>query len=199
LELREVTDLREDRACYSPSQGLLKRICLRVWVRLRIKLAQIRNPGLKIGIRPRIDFSRVQFNTWPGEIEIGDDCGVYGGIIMGRLKIGDRVNLMSPCRIGGGSSCLVTIGNDTWIAPNAYINPVTHAYKRRDKTISGQGVRIGDISIGEDCWIGANVVISPGVTVGNGAVIGANSVVTRDIPEYAIAVGSPAKVISYRE
>ena len=82
---------------------------------------------------------------------------------------------------------------------NAYIVPTTHAYKRRDAIISEQGTRGGDITIGEDCWIGINAVISPGVTIGKGAVIGANSVVTNDIPEYSIAVGAPAKVIGNRE
>jgi maltose O-acetyltransferase len=141
----------------------------------------------------------VKFDTWTGPIIFGNDCGVYGGKIEGRLHIGDRVNLMSPCRIGGSSKYKVTIGSDTWIAPNAYIVPTTHAYKRRDLIITEQGTCGGDITIGADCWIGINAVISPGVTIGIGAVIGANSVVTKDIPEYAVAVGAPARVISYRE
>ncbi|NLN76522.1 MAG: acyltransferase [Armatimonadetes bacterium] len=170
-----------------------------MYVRCKIWLIRLRNPGFTIGCRPRIDFSRVRFSTWTGPITIGDDCGIYDGQIQGTLIIGDRVNLISPCRIGGSSLHKVTIGSDTWIAPNAYIVPTTHAYKRRDITISEQGTCGADIVIGEDCWIGINAVISPGVTIGRGAVIGANSVVTKDIPEYAIAVGAPAKVIGYRE
>ena len=57
---------------------------------------------------------------------------------------------------------------------------------------------IKSISIGQDCWIGSGAKILAGVTIGNGAVIGANSVVTKDIPPFAIAVGSPARVIKYR-
>ena len=53
-------------------------------------------------------------------------------------------------------------------------------------------------TIGNDVWIGANVIIMPGIKVGTGAVIGAGSVVTKDIPEYAVVVGSPAKVLRYR-
>ncbi|ATB64102.1 glycosyl transferase family 1 [Pseudomonas mosselii] len=56
----------------------------------------------------------------------------------------------------------------------------------------------GAVVIGHDVWIGRCAIILPGVTVGNGAVVGAGAVVTRDIPSYAIAVGSPAKVIRYR-
>ena len=53
--------------------------------------------------------------------------------------------------------------------------------------------------MGDDVWIGTNSVVLPGVTIGKGAVIGAGTVVTKDIPEYAIAVGNPARVIKYRE
>ena len=101
--------------------------------------------------------------------------------------------------MGGSSKYRVTIGDDTWIAPNVYICPSTHNCKDRNRTIREQGVWGGDITIGKDCWIGVNVVISPGVTIGDGAVIGANAVVTKDIPPYAIAVGAPARVIGYRE
>ena len=189
----------EDRGAHRPKRWLGARVLGRAYARFRFWLIQLRNPGLTVGIRPRIDFSRVRFNTWTGPITIGNDCGIYDGDIQGILVLGDRVNLMSPCRVGGSSLYKVTIGSDTWVAPNAYIVPITHAYKRRDATISEQGVRGGDITIGEDCWIGINAVISPGVTIGKGAVIGANSVVTKDIPEYSIAVGAPAKVIGSRE
>ena len=52
--------------------------------------------------------------------------------------------------------------------------------------------------IGNDVWLGANVVVMQGVKIGNGAVVGANAVVTKDIPPYAVAVGIPAKIIKYR-
>lgn len=200
IEDAEATTQEEpDRGGWRPTPWFGARILRRLWVRLRVGIVRLRHPGFTIGIRPRIDFSRVRFDTWPGTITFGDDCGIYGGSIEGTLVVGDRVNLISPCRIGGSSKYKVTIGSDTWVAPNVYVVPVTHACKRRDMTISQQGSHGGDITIGEDCWLGINVVIAPGVTIGKGAVIGANSVVTKDIPEYAIAVGAPAKVISYRE
>lgn len=202
-EIADVTpnapDEENDRAMYRPRPWIGARGLRRAWVRFRLWLVRLRNPGLTVGARPRIDFARVRFDTWPGPISIGDDCGVYGGDIEGTLVVGDRVNLIRPCRIGGSSRYAVTIGSDTWVAPNAFIVSVTHACNRRDLTIREQGTRGGDITIGEDCWIGVNVVVSPGVTIGRGAVIGANSVVTKDIPEYAIAVGAPAKVIGNRE
>jgi acetyltransferase-like isoleucine patch superfamily enzyme len=67
-----------------------------------------------------------------------------------------------------------------------------------DVPISEQGFRGGPIEIGEDCWIGRGVIVTGNVKVGRGSVIGANAVVTRDIPEYSVAVGVPAKVIKNR-
>ena len=53
--------------------------------------------------------------------------------------------------------------------------------------------------IGNDVWVGANSVILPGVKIGTGAIVGAGSVVTKDVPEYAIVVGNPARILKYRE
>lgn len=52
-----------------------------------------------------------------------------------------------------------------------------------------------EVTIGDDCWIGGNVIILPGVTIGKGCTIGAGSVVTKNIPDYSVAIGSPAKVV----
>ena len=66
------------------------------------------------------------------------------------------------------------------------------------KTLSGQPVSKGPVSIGHDVWIGHGAQIFSGVTVGNGAVIGGGAVVARDVPPYAIVAGNPARVIRYR-
>ena len=58
--------------------------------------------------------------------------------------------------------------------------------------------KIKPVIIGDDVWIGGRVIILPGVTIGNGAIVGAGAVVTRDVPEYAIVGGVPAKVIKMR-
>ncbi|WP_246729157.1 hypothetical protein [Rhizobium leguminosarum] len=69
---------------------------------------------------------------------------------------------------------------------------------KQDVPISLQKAEIGFVEIGDDVWIDAGAKILMNVTIETGAVIGANSVVTTDIPDYAIAVGSPAKVVKYR-
>lgn len=188
-----------DRAGYRPAHNVLWRIPRRLYLNARVAALKARHPGLKIGKHPTIDFARVRFDTWPGPIAFGDHCFILGGDYMGLVFAGDWVQLVRPCRIGGSSRYKVTIGSHTWIAPNAYIVPTTHAFRRRDLTISRQGSRGGDIAVGEDCWIGMNSVISPGVTLGKGVVVAANSIVTKDVSDYAIVAGSPATVIGERE
>lgn len=61
-----------------------------------------------------------------------------------------------------------------------------------------QGMRISEVVIGNDVWIGMRVIIMPGVKIGNGVVIGAGAVVTKDVPDFAIVGGVPAKIIRYR-
>ena len=87
----------------------------------------------------------------------------------------------------------IYIGDNVMIAPNVTISPTGHPVHpdlRRGGTQFSFPVRIGD-----DVWIGANVVILPGVTIGKNSVIGAGSVVTRDIPENVVAVGNPCRVL----
>jgi len=93
---------------------------------------------------------------------------------------------------------LITIGRDVLIGSDVQIIDHGHG-TRRDTPIRIQEAEIGTVEIGDDVWIGAGSKILMNVKIGNGAVIGANSVVLTDIPEYAIAVGSPARVVKYRE
>lgn len=87
----------------------------------------------------------------------------------------------------------VTIGKNVMIAPNVSIYTAGHPV-HPDSRNSGYEYGI-PITIGDNVWIGGSVVILPGVTIGNNAVIGAGSVVTKDIPDNAIAAGNPCKVI----
>lgn len=75
---------------------------------------------------------------------------------------------------------------------------LTHNIERTDIPMGQQGMRVSEVVIGNDVWIGMRVIMMPGVKVGDGAVIGAGSVVTKDVPDFAIVGGVPAKVIRYR-
>ena len=87
----------------------------------------------------------------------------------------------------------VTIGDDCFIGPGVHIYCACHSTDPRERKTRQEWAK--SVSIGNDVWIGGNVTILPGVTIGDNCTIGAGSVVTHDIPANSIAVGNPAKVI----
>ena len=88
----------------------------------------------------------------------------------------------------------IFFGKGVYIAPNVGFITTNHDSSNPKRHMPGQNIEIGD-----GCWIGMNAVILPGVVLGGGTVVGAGAVVTKDIPEYAIAVGNPARIINYRK
>jgi acetyltransferase-like isoleucine patch superfamily enzyme len=105
------------------------------------------------------------------------------------ISIGKRVFINSGCRFQDQGG--ITIGDDSLIGHNAVIATLQHdiAPSRRSNLIPLPVV------IGCNVWLGANVTVLPGVTIGNDSVIGAGSVVTKDVPSRSIAIGSPARVV----
>lgn len=89
------------------------------------------------------------------------------------------------------------IGEKVLLSPNVYITDCDHEYRNIDIPVIDQGIvqRGQKVSIGEGSYIGINTVIVGNVKIGKHCVIGANSVVTKDVPDYCVAVGSPARVI----
>ena len=115
-----------------------------------------------------------------GHIEIGEST-----------YIGPYTCLAGPGPIKIGKSCL--IGSHSGIYGN------NHNFTDPQQKIAEQGITCKGITIGDDCWLGTSVKVIDGVTIGQGSVIGAGAVVTKDIPPYSVAVGVPAKVISQRK
>lgn len=89
----------------------------------------------------------------------------------------------------------VVVGENTAIVANVTITDIIHPYTTEDKHLIDQPLVVKSVKIGRYCGIYNNVVINAGVTIGDHVTIGANSVVTHDIPSYSIAVGNPARVI----
>jgi acetyltransferase-like isoleucine patch superfamily enzyme len=90
----------------------------------------------------------------------------------------------------------VTIGAHCMFANGCFVSDATHRFDDRQKPVPWQGFTSkGPTRIGDNVWCGAHVVVTSGVTIGERCVIGANSVVTRDIPPHSIAAGAPAKVL----
>jgi acetyltransferase-like isoleucine patch superfamily enzyme len=92
----------------------------------------------------------------------------------------------------------LTIGNDVLIGPNVVIVTSQHQWDDPTLPIVAQGHREAPVRIGDDVWIGGNAVVTPGVTIGTGSVVGAGAVVTADVPPYTIVGGVPARVIGHR-
>jgi acetyltransferase-like isoleucine patch superfamily enzyme len=163
--------------------------------------------------RARIHYElakRESFARWP----------IHGNVLellqQGRLDLGPNV-LFEPnvwltapgearIRIGGGSflnmgvmvaaTHEVTIGDHCMFANGCFVTDGNHRFDDPDAPVPWQGFTTkGPTRIGDNVWCGANVVVTSGVTIGERSVIGANSVVTTDIPAFSIAAGAPARVL----
>lgn len=134
-------------------------------------------------------------------IRLGQRVKLGRDIYLGTWSIGELI-VGNDTYIGRNSIILVhqsvKIGNDCLIAPGCHITDVNHGIASGE-LIRKQSFNSNPVNIGNDVWIGAGCSILPGVTIGDGAVIGARAVVTKDIPSNAIAVGVPAKVIKLRD
>lgn len=111
------------------------------------------------------------------------------------IQIGDNSGLGLNCRVMGP----LKIGANVMMGPDVMIFTSNHNIDRIDVPMIKQGnADKQPVEIRDDVWIGARAIILPGVTIGTGAVVGAGAVVTKDIEDYAVAAGVPAKVIKYR-
>ena len=114
----------------------------------------------------------------------------------GEVIIGDSVHVGQNCFIDGTGK--LKIGKDSMLGHNVVFLTGNHEFKNPTIPIRLQGGIPMPIVVGEDVWLGANVIVLGDVTIGKGSVIGAGSVVTKNIPPYSVAIGVPAKVISKR-
>ncbi|GKX67465.1 acyltransferase [Inconstantimicrobium mannanitabidum] len=140
--------------------------------------------GVSIGNNVRIgDFTRI--------LCTGTIRNIGNGI-----KIGNNCGMGENCFFGAAGG--IEIGNDVIMGQNVRFHSENHNFGDINVPIRLQGVNSKGIKIGDNCWIGSGVVFLDGVTVGSGCVIGANTLVNKDIPDNAIVAGSPVKIIKYR-
>ena len=153
-----------------------------------------------LGRNVRIEKGVIIIN--PKVISIGDYSWIDRYTILeggNGIKIGRYVHICSFCHIQGGGK--VEIGDYACISSGCKIYSDTNYYTKRMSSalpIEQQEIKKGKVIIEKDAFIGLNSVVLPGVKIGEGAVIGANSLVNKDIPSWTIAVGSPARVIKKR-
>lgn len=112
-----------------------------------------------------------------------------------RLELGSRSSIGINASIHGP----VSIGNNVMMGPDVMVFALGHSSSRTDVPMIDQGnIAPRPVKIGDDVWIGARVIILPGVEIGTGCVLGAGSVVANSIPPYSVAVGNPAQVVKTR-
>jgi acetyltransferase-like isoleucine patch superfamily enzyme len=134
------------------------------------------------------------------QIHLGSTVTIRSyNIIAGRgiLKIGDNTVINES----GSIACTkyVEIGKNCMLAPRVYILDVDHEFDSISEPIAEQGYKSSPVIIEDDVWIGTQAVVLRGINIGRGAVIGANCVVTHDVPPYAIVGGVPGRVIKTRK
>lgn len=142
--------------------------------------------------------------TCPGSISIGRkcylarDCKLYATPET-PIRIGHNFSANANVMVNARGKGSITIGNNVLIGPNVVLRSNNHVFERVDILINDQGMSEGTIVIGNDVWIASNAVVLQNVSIGDGAVVAAGAVVTKDVPPYAIVGGVPAKTIGTRQ
>lgn len=131
-----------------------------------------------------------------GKYAIIRPTNAYGGSIGEGLKIGNNSSIGPYSYIG--CSGFIEIGDNVIFSPRVSIYAENHNYESLDLPIKDQGVRKSFVRIHDNCWIASNSIILAGVTIGEGSVVAAGSVVTHDVPPGSVVAGVPAKVIKSR-
>lgn len=149
-------------------------------------------PGWKLGyLLRRVLLKRIAESVGQSVV-VKHNAQIGAGI---GLRIGSRSQLGHNCRIGND----VAIGDDVLMGPDVVVMTSSHAFDSLEIPINQQGaLPIRPVIIGNDVWIRTRAIIMPGITIGHGAVIGAGSVVTKDVPPLAVVGGAPARTIRFR-
>ena len=127
----------------------------------------------------------------------GENVNIEKGAAFSRkVHLGNNSGIGINADIKG--TCI--IGDDVMMGPECIVYTKNHEFRNTDTTMRGQGTQVEEpVYIGNDVWIGARVIILPGVHIGNHSIIGAGAIVTKDVPEWAIVGGNPARIIRFRK
>ncbi len=164
--------------------------------------AVISHPDLNLAGNVFIGERVVIYQSNGGSVELGKGVQLYSDIIIetgdgGRLSIGAETHVQPRCQLMAYVGFL-QIGCRVEIAPNCAFYPYDHGFAP-EEPIRNQPLKTkGGIVVGDDAWLGVGVIVLDGVRIGKGAVIGAGSVVTKDVPDGTVAFGVPARVVKMR-
>lgn len=165
----------------------------------RMRAAFWRQRGSDLGSKCRIGARCVIERPWG--LVAGSHCVFEHEVFLKLVNNGARVRLGNRVFIGRGVELDIaeelSVGDNTLLAPGCFITDHSHRHAAW-ATIDSQGCESGAVRIGADVWLGANVVVLPGVSIGDGAVVGASAVVTKNVSPMVIVAGVPARQIGER-
>jgi len=171
----------------------VRAIALFVYYSIGIRLPDMPMPGCKVANWFRTLLAKTIFFC------VGKNISVHSGVSFGsgvRIQLGHNSSLNRDCWIANDT----VIGRDVMMGPEVIILSGSHNFERIDIPMREQGAQPRRaVVIGDDVWIGTRSIILPGVRLGSHSIIGAGSVVTKDVPEWAIVGGNPAKLLRYRK
>ena len=178
------------------------------WLRCRAAVARGVSLGSHVAIAPNVDFNlggqfkwSLRSNSRTGSIELGAETWIERGAVLwafgGSIKTAPHVFIGPYATIYGHGG--VEIGEWSLISMHATILSSNHIIPAMDRCIRWEKDVLLPTKIGRDVWVGANAVILGGVTIGDGAVVAAGAVVTKDVEPGAVVAGNPAKILRKRE
>lgn len=132
--------------------------------------------------------------------KIGKSSLIYAGVYLTHtygIEAGDNLSINTGALLDGRGG--IALGDSVMIGPNTVIVSSTHQFDKIDVPMNSLDHIMQPVTIGDDVWIGANTFIKGGVKVGRGSVIAAGSVITKDVPEYKVVAGQPARIVQDRK
>lgn len=172
-----------------------------------IRMALLRRSFCGIGQGSWIGWP-IDVLTEPAQITLGDGVTIRSharlevgrrtpGAELGRITIGSWTSMEGYCSIGAAES--ITIGSNVLIGANVAIRDGDHGFRELDRHRASQPIVSEPVQVGDYVWLGQNVVVLKGANIGRGAVVGANAVVTGNVPDGAIVAGVPARQIGWAD
>ncbi|TDQ09926.1 acyltransferase [Pedobacter metabolipauper] len=162
------------------------------------------DPACQLHIGDHVEFRRsVEIRVHgTAQIFIGNKTRIDRGVRLlaansAKIDIKDGVRIGLYSVLNGGDS--ITIGNKALVSGFVYLQTSMHGYASKDQAVQDQGYDHAPVVLEEDVWLGTHVVVLPGITIGKGSVVGSNAVVTKNIEQYQVVAGIPAKPLKDRK
>lgn len=183
-------------SCFmSPKADILRGFQRWKWLAMNRRTGRLIEPNIQV---------QGCLETLNAGISCGEKCQVDVGCILwrgndaGKIHIGNRTYIGPYCYLGAHDHIL-QIGEDSMIGAGCYLITSNHQIGDKSRPYREQGFKGADVTLGKNVWLGAHVVVLPGVTIGDHAIVGAGGVVTKDIPPGETWAGIPAKKIQPSE